>query len=432
MKYTSTGRKSIKASLEDAIFVGLAPDGGLYVPESIPVFTQKEISELPGKSLHEVASITLHKWFHDTFSKQEMDEIVEKSLSFPLPLVEVGGYKVLELFHGPTFAFSDISSRFMTQIFKKILKKKNRKYRMLIASSGDSGGSIAHSFNEDDDTETIVVFPKGKLSAVQQAQITRIGDKVLAIEVNGNFDDCQKLVSKAFTDGVFTEHNLLSASSMSIVRLIPQIIVYVYLYSLLAKNDLSVVIPSGNFGNATTALLAKLMGIPFKKIVIACNKNDAAVRYAKTGKYLPAGNAFDTMSNAMDIADPHNFPRILHLCGYNHKKFLEFFSAFTISDNKVVHTTHAIWSEHEYLLDPHTAVAWAAADELDEDPKSVVIVATAAPVKFAEAIEKHTGIKVENEEILAELHKRAAKYISINNSYEEFKEILLQEFGKNK
>lgn len=432
MKYTSTNKNAEKASFEDAIFVGIAPDGGLYVPESIPVFTQKEIKELPGKSLHEIAGITLQKWFHDTFSKQEIDDIVNKALTFPLPLVEVGGYRVLELFHGPTFAFSDISSRFMTQIFYKILNKKNKKYRMLIASSGDSGSSVAHSFGESGETETIVVFPKGKLSSVQQAQITRIGDSVLAIEVNGSFDDCQKLVNTAFRDEAMTDHNLLSVSSMSIARMIPQIVVYVYLYSLLAPTEASVVIPSGNFGNATTALLAKLMRIPFKKIVIACNKNDAAVRYAKTGKYIPASNAIDTMSNAMDIADPHNFPRILHLCGYNHKKFLEFFSAYTISDNKVVHTTNAIWSEHEYLLDPHTAVAWAAADELEEDPKSVVIVATAAPLKYAEVIKKHTGIEIENKEILSELHKRTAKYISIDNDYEDFKKILLQEFNKKK
>ncbi len=428
MNYVSTAKKTEGISLEEAIFLGLAPDGGLFVPEVVPQFTKKEIAELPGKTLHEIATLTLTKWLHGLFTKSEIEEIVTETFSFPIPLIEVAGYKVLELFHGPTYSFSDVSARFLSHVFKKIMKRRKMKSKILVSTSGDTGSAIAHSFATHADSKTVIVYPKGKLSRMQEHQITRVGDNVLAIEIDGDFEDCRELTNAAFADPDLQKMGIVSASSLNIARLIPQIVLYVYTYAQLYPTHATLVIPSGNFGNACTALLARLMGIPFEKIILACNTNDAAVDYANTGVFR-AKRSVHTLSSAMDVGDPGNFPRILHLCGYSHKTFTEFFEAFSISDSKVINTIHAIWAEYEYMIDPHTAVAWAAADEIESSHKTMVIVATAAPTKFSEVIERHTGLKVDNTHLLTELKKREKKVISIHNDYKQFKVLLMQEFA---
>lgn len=428
MKYISTNKKSPSATFEEAIFLGMAPDGGLYLPESIPKFTTHEIASLQGMSLHEIASITLNKWFHGVFTHQETDEIVQKSLEFPIPLVEVGGYKVLELFHGPTYSFSDVSSRIIAHTIHKIAKRRKSKLRIILATSGDTGSSIAHTLgNMDTEVRPIVLFPKNLLSSIQLAQITRISSNVLAIEVDASYEECLNLTHKILNDKDILDLNILSGNSTNILRLIPQIIIYAYLYSLLAPKISTVVIPSGNFGNSCTALLAKLMGIPMDKIIIATNNNDAAYVYSKTGTYTPKVSV-RTLASSMDIGNPSNFPRILHLCGYSHKKFLEFFDTYSITDSKVINTIHAIWSEYKYMMDPHTAVAWAAADQIDNADKTPVIIATAAPEKFSEILYKHTHLKIENDHILKELHKNNSRCISIKNNYEKLKGIIVSEF----
>jgi threonine synthase len=426
MKYKSTNNKSPEVHFEEAIHAGIAPDGGLYVPTSIPTITRVELESIVGKGIQHVAEFTLQKWFGQLFTRDEVKEIVKSSLNFPMPIIEVSGYKIFELFHGPTHSFSDISSRLMTHISRKLQKKKDKKSRIIMATSGDSGSAIAHSFGTEHDQETIIVFPSGSLSAVQLAQITKINERVVAIEVEGDFEECQTLVHMALGDESLSQYNLISASSMSIGRLIPQTVIYTYLYSELSDGKMSIVIPSGNFGNASSALLARLMGIPMNKIVIACNKNDAAVQYSKTGKFSPKPTV-TTISNAMDIGNPHNFPRILHFCDYDHKKFKNYFDAFTVADSKIIHTINAVWSEYNYLLDPHTAVAWAAADEIDASPSSTVIVATASPKKFAETIHKSTGISVDNTDVLS-IHKgRKSRHKNISSDYEELRQILIAE-----
>jgi threonine synthase len=427
MKLTSLKKRSPEVSFEEAIFIGLAPDGGLYVPKDVPQFNHKELQDLKGKTFAKIAHLTLHKWLHDELSSEELEEVITKAFNFPIPLVKVGPYHVLELFHGPTMSFKDIAACVLARLTEIFVRRSKRLVRVLVATSGDTGGAIAHGFANVKDTQVVVLYPKGRVSHLQEEQLTRVAQNVIALEVDGDFDDCQRLVKKAFVDPDLRELALTSANSINIGRLLPQIIYYVYLASLMLPEKPTVVIPSGNFGNVCGALLAQKMGIPFEKIVIACNANDAVVDFARTGRYK-AKKTVRTFSNAMDVGDPSNFPRVLHFCGYSHEKFLQLFEAVGINDSKTLHTMLSIWHEYRYQLDPHTAVAWAAADAIDNIDRSIVIIATASPLKFAEEIEKNLRITLDNSSILRELKKNKINKITIKNSYSQFKQLLLDHF----
>jgi threonine synthase len=428
MKFTSLNKKSPPVSFEEAIFLGLAPDGGMYVPEHIPQFTKGELDQLPQMSLHDIATLTLHKWLHDELSKSEIEDIVHKAISFPIPLIEVGGYKVLELFHGPTMSFKDVAAKILAHTMKTFMKKKKRAIKLLMATSGDTGIAVGHSYTDIEDARAILLFSKDLKNKLKREQLLRIGNNVLAIEVDGTYADCHRLVRQAFADRELDKLGITSANSINVGRLLPQIIYFVYLYALMYPSTATLVIPTNNFGNSTTALLTQLMGIPFDKIILATTEENFVSNYAESGRYNGHHYSPDQIT-LIEHKNFSNFPRILHFCGYSHKRFRELFDAHSVGDSKTVHMMHAVWHEYNYLIEPGVARAWVVADAIATRDKNIVIVTTSSPQKFAEEIHRRAGIHVDDHSVLAHWRKKKSRLMTIPNDYAIFKSLVIKEFS---
>lgn len=416
-------------TFEEAIFLGLAPDGGLYVPEDIPQFTRDELEAIPKMSLYDIASLVLHKWLSDELTKAEIERVVQAAISFPLPLVEVGGYKVYELFHGPTLSIKDIPTRILTRMLDLYNKKRRRlRTNILMSTKDDTGAAVTNGFSELEGGKLIVVFPQINFNKFNREMLSRIGKNVLAVEVRGDYEVCKKLVKQAFEDPDLQSLELTSVNSISVGRIIPQIIYYVYLYALMFPNISTLVMPADDLGNACTVLLTQRMGIPFEKIILATNDNEYVSRYVRDGANLIG--RFDQHKHASLYGRkmPKNFPRLVHLCGYSHKRFIELFEVYNVSLVRASHLMHAIWNEFHYLIDPYSSLAWLAADSIDHRNRHVVITATASPLKHADDIYKNVGIRVDDRHIYSELSKRKMKVVSIPSDYEFLKNLLLREF----
>lgn len=417
--------------MEDAIFLGVAPDGGMYVPEHVPQFTKRELEQIPHMTLHDIAVLTLEKWMGDELSKQEIENIAQKAVSFPIPLVEVGGYKVLELFHGPTMSHKDVAAKVLAHTMQAYLKKKKKGVNVLMATSGDTGIAVGHSFTNIEHAQVLLLFSKHLQNKLKREQLLKIGDNVLAVEVDGSYSQCHRLVRQAFEDPEIQKLGLTSANSINIGRILPQIIYFVYLYALMYPNLATLVIPTANFGNSISALLAQLMGIPFEKIVLATMEESFAPEYSKNGKYN--GKAYS--SDQITLAEHQNFtnfPRIMHFCGYSHHRFAELFEAYAVRDSKAMHMMHAVWHEYHYLTEPGTARAWVVADEIASPKKHIVIVTTSSPHKYAEEIKKSAGIYVDHTVVLERCKDRKSRFASIEDDYDTLKNLILQEFGHRK
>lgn len=428
MKFTSLNKKSPPVSFEEAIFLGFAPDGGMYVPEHIPRFTKNELEQISHMTLHEIATLTLHKWLHDELSKSEIEGIVHKAISFPIPLIEVGGYKVLELFHGPTMSFKDVAAKILAHTMKTFMRKKKRAIKLLMATSGDTGIAVGHSYADIEDARAILLFSKDLKNRLKREQLLRIGDNVLAIEVDGSYADCHRLVRKAFDDRELDRLGITSANSINVGRLLPQIIYFVYLYALMYPSTATLVIPTNNFGNSTTALLTQLMGIPFDKIILATTEENFVSNYAESGRYKGHQYSPDQIT-LIEHKNFSNFPRILHFCAYSHKRFRELFDAYSVSDSKTVHMMHAVWHEYNYLIEPGVARAWVVADAIATRDKNIVIVTTSSPQKFAEEIHRRAGIHVDDYPVLANWRKKKSRVMTIPNDYAIFKSLVIKEFS---
>ncbi len=418
MRYRSTRSHDESVSFKEALFRGLARDGGLFVPENIPAFSQKQLTSIKQASVNEIGA-TILSLFIDDIPQPELQKIVTEGLSFPLSVRKIGKRSVLELFHGPTMAFKDVASQILPRLMEYYLKESHQHTLILTATSGDTGGAVAHGFSEKEHITVVILFPKNKVSKLQREQLTHVGENICPIEVEGTFDDCQQMVKQAFSDKDFSRYNLTSANSINIGRLLPQLIYYAYTWARLRDDNLTFVVPSGNMGNVTAGLYAKMIGIPIKKLVIACNTNDPVVRYFETGRYEKQPS-HQTLSTAMDIGHPSNFERILDIANHNHDQFTKHFSAVSVNDDETIETIRDVYKTHHYLPDPHTAVAWKAADKLHLE-KSVVI-STASPIKFAAEIEKVAGIVVpENRKTV---FTGVPKVFPSENSYERVKEII--------
>ena len=415
MKFRSTRSHDESVSFKKAVFQGLASDGGLFVPEQFPMLSKEQLLSLQHASIDEIGS-TILSLFIDDIPPTELQRIIAEGLSFPLPIQTVQKRRILELFHGPTMAFKDVASRLLPGIMEYYLKKSNRKTLILTATSGDTGGAVAHGFSEKDNITVVILFPKGRVSRIQREQLTYVGNNVYPIEVEGTFDDCQYFVKLAFLDPDLTKYNLTSANSINIGRLLPQMIYYAYTWATLKENHLIFVVPSGNMGNITAGLYAKMIGIPIAKLVIACNTNDPVVKYFETGIYNKQP-AHQTISTAMDIGHPSNFERIEDGINKDFHRFKEIFSAVRVTDEETKQTIQHVYKKHNYLLDPHTAVAWTAADTLRLE--SPVIISTAAPIKFAAEIQNETNIIVPDRKRPRDTHFQ--RVFSSNNSYAEIK-----------
>lgn len=424
MHFVSLGNPSDKVSFEQALSRGIAPDGSLYFPVETPRFSTEQIARLPSMTPLEIDEAVLSLWLGDELSSEEIRSIVRTAATFDTPTVPVDDKHVLELFHGPTMAFKDVAARYLATLMSHFNAKSGRTSTVLVATSGDTGGAIAHGFANIPGVEVVVLYPKGRISKLQEMQLRRVADNVNSVEVAGDFDTCQALVKKAFADTELSQQlNLTSANSISIGRLLPQITYYVRSYASLARNDLRFVVPSGNLGNVTAGLLARAMGVPISRFLAANNANDALYRYISTGVYEP-NQTIQTVSNAMDVGAPNNLPRLARLFDDSPSRAADVVDVARVNDDETAETIKKVYEETGYLLDPHTAVGWRASETSPSELHDV-IVSTASPLKFADEIKQLTGIDVDNTRELSSLERLPEKYDELSGSFDEFRQLLL-------
>lgn len=401
MRYYSTNNKSIKANFREATIAGQAPDRGLYFPSEIPKLSKQFIDSIEKLSKEEIAFEVIKPYVADTIPETELKRIVEETVNFDFPLVPITErISSLELFHGPTLAFKDVGARFMSRCLGYFVQHENKKVTVLVATSGDTGSAVANGFFNVEGINVVILYPSGKVSKTQEAQLTTLGSNITAIEVDGRFDDCQQMVKNAFADSQLQQKLFLtSANSINVARWLPQQFYYFFAYHQWTdKNNPPVVsVPSGNFGNICAGLLAYCSGLPVKHFVAACNANDTITQYLQTGDYNIKPSVA-TISNAMDVGNPSNFVRILELFEQNLSSLKNILSGYSISDEETKATIEEIFKTEGYLLDPHGAVGFIALQRyLDEhrDDKGFFLE-TAHPVKFYDVIEPviHQQIKM--------------------------------------
>ncbi len=391
MILTSTTNRTSTTQFCTAVTKGLADDGGLYVPVRLPRFEASFIGSLRGKSLPEIALEVLRPLLRDEIPDEALEQIVRDSFTFPAPLRQLGRtVDVLELFHGPTLAFKDFGARFMAQTLRYLDRHDSRERTVLVATSGDTGSAVAHGFAGVASVHVVLLYPSGKVSRIQELQLTTVGGNVTALEIDGTFDDCQHLVKQAFADGMLKEkRRLTSANSINIARLLPQMVYYFGAVSQLPDIKLPVVfsVPSGNLGNLTAGLLAWILGLPVASFVSATNANDVFVRYVSTGTFTPR-TAIPTLSNAMDVGNPGNLKRIRAMFGDDLDELRRILYARSFSDPVTQEAIRTVFRERGYILDPHGAVAYLALQEYRREhafPFRGIVLETAHPAKFPEA-----------------------------------------------
>ena len=431
MKYYSTNHKAPLASLHEAVVRGLAPDRGLYMPEKIKRLPQSFYENIQNLSFQEIAYTVADAFFGEDVEPAELKRIVYDTLAFDCPLVEVEpGIYSLELFHGPTLAFKDVGARFMARLLQYFIRQEGKEQvNVLVATSGDTGSAVANGFLGVEGIHVYVLYPKGKVSKIQESQFTTLGQNITAIEVDGVFDDCQRLVKSAFMDEELCNHmKLTSANSINVARFLPQAFYYFNAYArmkALGKADEMVVcVPSGNFGNITAALFGHRMGLPVKRFIAANNANDIFYNYLQTGKYEPKASR-QTIANAMDVGDPSNFARIYDLYKGDHSAVTSIISGATYSDDMIRETMRQCYADNGYILDPHGACGYRALSEQLKAGETGVFCETAHPAKFKDTVDSIIGAEVEIPERLAAFMKGEKKSVEMGKSFAEFKEYLI-------
>ncbi|MDE6576592.1 MAG: threonine synthase [Muribaculaceae bacterium] len=432
MHYYSTTGKSPEVTLEEAVVKGLAPDRGLYMPERIPVLPEEFFRRLPEMTLPEMAAEVAQALFGEDVEPAMLKALTEDAMNFPIPLVKVtDNIYSLELFHGPTLAFKDVGARFMARLLGYFNREnKDRLVNVLVATSGDTGSAVANGFLGVEGVRVFVLYPKGKVSPIQESQFTTLGRNIEAIEIDGTFDDCQALVKQAFLDTELNEKMMLtSANSINVARFLPQMFYYFYAVGQLMAagadtNEIVVCVPSGNFGNITAGLIAKRMGLPVKRFIAANNANDIFFQYLKTGEYSPRPSV-QTIANAMDVGDPSNFARVLDLYGHSHDAITAGISGCTYTDREIAETMKSTLEKDGYMLDPHGAVAFRALEEQLRPEETGIFLETAHPAKFKETVEGITGKEVEIPARLAEFMKGEKKSVEMAPDFTAFKQFLL-------
>ena len=369
MKYYSTNKEAPTATLEEAVVKGLAPDKGLYMPENIHKLPTAFFDNIENMSFQEIAFEVAKAFFGDDVETSALKDIVYDTLSFDVPAINIeDNIYSLELFHGPTLAFKDVGARFMARLLQYFIKKEGQKsITVLVATSGDTGSAVANGFLGVEGIHVDVLYPKGKVSKIQESQFTTLGKNITAIEINGVFDDCQTLVKQAFMDEELNENKkLTSANSINVARFLPQAFYYFYAYAQLKKqnkaDNMVVCVPSGNFGNICAGIFAHEMGLPIKRFIAANNANDIFYKYLQSGKYEPKPSK-QTLANAMDVGDPSNFARIYDLFGGCHEKITSLISGATYTDDMIKATMQTCHKETGYVLDPHGACGYRALKE---------------------------------------------------------------------
>ena len=432
MQYYSTSGNAPKTSLQEAVVKGLAPDKGLYMPERIPMIPKAFFNNIGEMSLQDIAYVVANTLFGDDIDSETLKEIVNETLNFDIPLVKVDDNKYsLELFHGPTLAFKDVGARFMARLLGYFNKKNGTKdVNVLVATSGDTGSAVANGFLEVPGVKVFVLYPKGKVSKIQEAQFTTLGQNITALEISGTFDDCQALVKNAFMDAELNEKlQLTSANSINVARFLPQMFYYFYAYAQLAKmgqplDNIVVSVPSGNFGNITAGLIGKRMGLPIKRFIAANNKNDIFYQYLLSGEYNPRPS-IATIANAMDVGAPSNFARILDLYGNSHDAIASEISGCTYTDEQIAETLKETYKTTGYLLDPHGAVGYRSLLEGLKENEIGVFLETAHPAKFKETVESIIEDEVAIPAKLAAFMKGTKSTVKLSSSFPSFKKYLM-------
>ena len=434
MNYYSTNGNAPIADLHKAVVKGLAEDRGLYMPERINKLPQEFFDNIEKMSFQEIAYTVASAFFGEDVDPDALHDIVYDTLSFDCPVVQVkGNIYTLELFHGPTLAFKDVGARFMARLLQYFIRQEqgNQQVNVLVATSGDTGSAVANGFLGVDGIHVYVLYPKGKVSPIQECQFTTLGKNITAIEVDGVFDDCQALVKNAFMDAELNQHmKLTSANSINVARFLPQAFYYFNAYARMKAqgraDNLVMCVPSGNFGNICAALFGHQMGLPIQRFIAANNANDIFYKYLQTGKYEPKPSK-QTLANAMDVGDPSNFARIYDLYGKSHEKITSLISGATYSDEQIRETMRACYEDTKYILDPHGACGYQAlVDGLKADEVGV-FCETAHPAKFKEKVDEILSIDVEIPERLANFMKGQKQSVAMTKDFTDFKQYLMKQ-----
>ncbi len=434
MRYYSTNQQAPWATLEEAVVKGLAPDKGLYMPETIKTLPAEFYDNIDKMSFQEIAYTVADAFFGEDVDAESLKALVYDTLAFETPVVEVEpSIYSLELFHGPTLAFKDVGGRFMARLLGYFISKEKRDkmVNVLVATSGDTGSAVANGFLGVDGIHVYVLYPKGKVSAIQEVQFTTLGQNITALEIEGVFDDCQALVKQAFMDDELNAHmKLTSANSINVARFLPQAFYYFNAYAQLKREgkakDVVFCVPSGNFGNITAGLIAKKMGLPVKRFIAANNSNDIFLQYLNTGVYTPRPSVA-TIANAMDVGDPSNFARVLELYGNSHEAICAEVSGCAYTDEQIAETVAEVLPRTGYLLDPHGACGYRALTEQLTEGEVGVFLETAHPAKFLETVEGITATTVEIPAPLKAFMEGTKQSVEMGKSFEEFKAYLMKE-----
>ena len=432
MQYYSLGKQSPNVNFKTAAITGQAPDKGLYFPTTIPQFTKEQIERFKTLDKASLAFEVMKSYVGGTIDDASLQQICGETINFDFPLVPITDtISSLELFHGPTLAFKDVGARFMSRClgyFSKQAAAENTKTStVLVATSGDTGGAVANGFLGVDGVEVIILYPKGKVSPIQELQLTTCGQNITALEIDGSFDDCQAIVKDAFMDAELNAaYHLTSANSINVARWLPQQLYYFFAWQQwVAKygdqTPMHIVVPSGNFGNICAGMMAKASGLPLGHFVAACNTNNVVTRYLQTGHY-EIHKSVATVSNAMDVGNPSNFVRIMEIMQNNFEYLKNELSSYSYDDMVTEATIHRIYKTNNYILDPHGAVAFLAAEELNQP---AIILETAHPVKFPEVVERAIGETLAIPESVQFLLDKQKVAIPMGASYQAFKSWML-------
>jgi threonine synthase len=431
MRYRSTSREAPLTSLRGAVLRGLAPDGGLYMPAEIARHSPEELEEFRGLPFTEVCFRVVRPFAVPDVPEEVLWQVVSEAINFPVKMVSLSpGLHILELFHGPTLAFKDFGARFMARLMGYFVRGETRPLTVLVATSGDTGSAVAHGFLRVSGIRVVILYPSKRISEAQEKQFTTLGENITALEVAGTFDDCQRLVKQAFSDVELNKRAFLtSANSINIGRLLPQMFYHVAAYRQLpvASVPLVVSVPSGNFGNLTAGMFAKRIGLPVAKFVASTNVNDAVPEYLRTGKFHPRA-AQATYSNAMDVGNPNNFPRLLDLFRNRLEYMQKEIWGHGASDEETLAAMKMLHDRFGYIADPHTAVGllgWEAYKREYPEPAQGLVLATAHPAKFADVVMKAIGTAPPLPDRLAAYLKREKLSLPMSSSYHDFKQFLL-------
>ena len=433
MKYYSTNKQAPMATLREAVVKGLAGDRGLYMPEQIKQLPASFFENIDRLSFQEIACTVADAFFGEDVEAGALRQIVCDTLSFDCPVRQVDdNIYALELFHGPTLAFKDVGARFMARLLQYFIRQESDEtVNVLVATSGDTGSAVANGFLGVEGIHVYVLYPKGKVSPIQECQFTTLGQNITAIEVDGVFDDCQALVKKAFLDADLNAHmRLTSANSINVARFLPQAFYYFNAYArmkALGKADeLVMCVPSGNFGNITAGLFGVEMGLPFKRFIAANNANDIFYQYLLTARYEPKPSK-QTLANAMDVGDPSNFARVYDLYGGDHERVKAYIGGATYTDEQIRQTMRQCYADTRYILDPHGACGYQALKDLLKEGETGVFCETAHPAKFKEKVDEILGIDIDIPQRLAEFMKGEKKSVEMTRQFDDFKAYLLKQ-----